>query len=238
MATDPRLMARTQASVADVDVGLREYMLRVYNFMAAGLAVTGLVAYGLSTQPQLIISMHASGLIWVFLVATLGTVWYFSSRLAHMSASTAQGLFWGVSVLYGIVFSSIFLVYTGASIAKTFFIAASMFMAMSLYGYTTKRDISNWGSFLFMGVIGMIIAIVVNIFLQSAMLDFLISCVGVLVFTALTAYDTQQIKETYYVGDSGDVATKKAVSGALKLYIDFVGIFIYLLHFLGIARGD
>ncbi|MFQ5955850.1 MAG: Bax inhibitor-1 family protein, partial [Kiloniellales bacterium] len=227
-------MTPAHARAAEIDVGLRQYMLRVYNYMASGLALTGVVAYALSTTPQIIVSLHTSGLIWVFFIATIGVVWYFAARIATMQPSTAQGLFWTISVLYGVVFSSIFLVYTGASIAQTFFIAASMFLAMSLFGYSTRRDLTGWGSFLFMGLIGMIIAFVVNIFFQNPMLYFLISGVGVIVFTGLTAYDTQRIKEVYYVGDGGDVATKKAISGALKLYIDFVGIFIYLLHFLGV----
>ncbi len=236
MATNPRFMTRGATRVDEIDVGLRQYMLRVYNYMAGGLALTGLVAYGLSTQPAIIVQLHSSGLIWVFLIATLGVVWYFGSRIATMPASRAQALFWAVSVLYGIVFSSIFLVYTGASIARTFFIAASMFTAMSLFGYTTKKDLTAWRSFLFMCVIGLLIAIVVNIFILSTVMDFLISCVGVIVFTGLTAYDTQKIKAMYHVSDYGEVAVKKAVSGALNLYIDFVGIFIYLLHFLGVAR--
>ena len=220
-----------------IDEGLRAHMLRVYNLMAIGLAITGIAALGTSVLAQsneaVFQLLYISPLKWVIMLAPLALVFFLSFRIHSMSVSTAQTTFWGYAALLGVSLSSIFLVYTGASITQTFFITATTFGAMSLYGYTTKKDISSWGSFLFMGLIGLIIASIVNIFMQSGALSFAISAIGVLVFTGLTAYDTQKIKESYYEGDDSDTACRKAIIGALELYLDFINLFIMLLRLLG-----
>ncbi|MDA4845522.1 Bax inhibitor-1/YccA family protein [Hoeflea poritis] len=226
----------TQAGAA-IDEGLRSYMLRVYNLMALGLAITGVAAYGtyvMAASNQAFAQMlYASPLRWVIMLAPLALVFFLSFRINKMSVSAAQTTFWIYSALMGISLSSIFLVFTGQSIVQTFFITAASFGALSLWGYTTKRDLSGMGSFLFMGLIGIIIAMVVNIFLASSALQFAISAIGVLVFAGLTAYDTQQIKEMYYEGDGATVAGRKAIMGALRLYLDFINLFLFLLQFLG-----
>ena len=220
-----------------IDEGLRAHMLRVYNLMAIGLAITGVAALGTAvlaqSNPAFAQLIYVSPLKWVVMLAPLALVFFLSFRIHSMSVSTAQTTFWGYAALLGVSLSSIFLVYTGASITQTFFITATTFGAMSLYGYTTKKDISSWGSFLFMGLIGLIIASIVNIFMQSGALSFAISAIGVLVFTGLTAYDTQKIKESYYEGDDSDTAGRKAIIGALELYLDFINLFIMLLRLLG-----
>ncbi|MGE0844730.1 MAG: Bax inhibitor-1/YccA family protein [Flavobacteriaceae bacterium] len=220
-----------------VDEGLRGYMLRVYNYMAIGLGITGAVALGTAymamTSPAFAQAVYLSPLKWVIMLAPLGMVFFLSARISKMSLGGAQLAFWGFAALMGLSLSSIFLVFTGASIARVFFITAASFGALSLYGYTTKKDLSGWGSFLFMGLIGIILASIVNIFLGSSALQFAVSVIGVLVFAGLTAYDTQQIKEMYYVGDDGTVAGRKAVMGALKLYLDFINLFIMLLNLFG-----
>jgi uncharacterized protein len=231
-----RTGANTQS--ADViDEGLRAHMLRVYNLMAIGLAITGVAALGTATlamsNPAFAQLIYASPLKWVVMLAPLALVFFLSFRIHSMSVSTAQTTFWAYAALLGVSLSSIFLVYSGASITQTFFITATTFGAMSLYGYTTKKDISSWGSFLFMGLIGILIASVVNIFMASSALSFAISVIGVLVFTGLTAYDTQKIKESYYEGDDSDTAGRKAIIGALELYLDFVNLFLMLLRLLG-----
>jgi FtsH-binding integral membrane protein len=170
------------------------------------------------------------------MLAPLGMVFFLSARIQHIQASTAQALFWVYAALMGVSMATIFLAYTGNSIARVFFITAGTFAAMSLYGYTTKRDISGWGSFLFMGLIGIIVASLVNLFLGSPALQFAISVIGVLVFTGLTAYDTQQIKEMYYELDAADVATRKAIMGALSLYLNFINMFVMLLQLFGATR--
>jgi len=233
---DPRyqtdVVTRTGAEAA-IDEGLRAYMLRVYNYMTMGLALTGLVAYAMVQSPAAMQLVFGSGLMWVAILAPVALVFFLSFRIHKMSAATAQTVFWIYAGLNGIAFSTIFLAYTGTSIARVFFITAGTFAALSLYGYTTKRDLSGFGSFLFMGLIGILIAMVVNMFLASSALDFAISVIGVLVFTGLTAYDTQQIKEMYYEGDEQGVATKKAVMGALRLYLDFINLFLMLLRLFG-----
>jgi FtsH-binding integral membrane protein len=205
--------------------------------MAIGLAITGIAALGTAvlaqSNPAFAQLIYVSPLKWVVMLAPLALVFFLSFRIHSMSVSTAQTTFWGYAALLGVSLSSIFLVYTGASITQTFFITATTFGAMSLYGYTTKKDISSWGSFLFMGLIGLIIASIVNIFMQSGALSFAISAIGVLVFTGLTAYDTQKIKESYYEGDDSDTAGRKAIIGALELYLDFINLFIMLLRLLG-----
>ena len=233
-----------QARGADIDAGLRSYMLRVYNYMAGGLAITGVIAYVAYTMavvqtPQgLALSgfgqfLFASPFKWLVMLAPLAIVFFLSFRVHKMSVPAAQATFWGYAALMGLSMASIFLVFTGASIFQVFLITAASFGALSLWGYTTSKDISGWGSFLFMGLIGIVIASLVNIFLGSSALQFAISVIGVLVFAGLTAYDTQQIKEMYYEGDSGEVATKKSVMGALRLYLDFINMFLMLLQLFG-----
>jgi hypothetical protein len=232
---EPRT-AQAQVAVERIDEGLRSFMLSVYNYMGLGLALTGVVAYLVAATPALYVPIFTTPLKWVVMLAPLGFVFFLSARIQKMSLSTAQLTFWAFAAVMGLSLASIFLVFTGASIARVFFITAGTFGAMSLYGYTTKRDLSGWGSFLFMGLIGIIIAMVVNIFLASAALQFAISVIGVLVFVGLTAYDTQRIKEMYYELDASDVAGRKAIMGALSLYLDFINMFVMLLHLFGTAR--
>jgi hypothetical protein len=226
-------MNSAQASVADIDVGLRAYMLRVYNYMTIGLALTGAVAFTASTSETLMSAIYGSPLQFVVMLAPLGFVIFFSARLHAMKASTAQSVFWMFCGLMGLSLSYIFLVYTGASITRVFFITAGTFAAMSAYGYSTKRDLSGFGSFLMMGLFGIIIASIVNMFMQSDAMMFVISVIGVLVFVGLTAYDTQKIKSIYSESDSGVVQEKKAIMGALTLYLDFINLFIMMLHLFG-----
>lgn len=225
---------------AAIDQGLRSYMLRVYNLMALGVAVTGVVAYAFSAMAvsggeltSFGTAIYASPLRWVILFAPLALVFFLSFRINHMSAATAQTTFWVYAGLVGASLSSIFLVYTTASIVQTFAITAASFGALSLYGYTTRRDLSAMGSFMVMGLFGLIIASLVNIFLQSSALQFAVNAIGVLVFAGLTAYDTQKIKEMYFENDGYEVAAKKAVMGALSLYLDFINLFLFLLRFMG-----
>ena len=239
MAIGPnrKVMSRAQAEAAAVDVGLRAYMLRVYNYMCVALALTGAVAFYVSTSPTLLQAIYGTPLMWVVFLAPLGMVFFLSARIHKMSAGTAQTMFWFFAALVGLSLASIFIVYTGASVARVFFITAGAFAGLSLVGYTTKRDLSGMRTFLFMGVIGLVIAMVVNMFLGSSGLQLLISVAGVLIFAGLTAYDTQQIKLMYYEADSGEVATKKSIMGALRLYLDFLNMFIFLMHILGVARN-
>ncbi|MEX0956484.1 MAG: Bax inhibitor-1/YccA family protein [Rhizobiaceae bacterium] len=246
--------AATAGSRADasIDEGLRAYMLRVYNLMALGLAITGVAALGtvsLATtgDPSAAVAtlgngkmltslgatLYGSPLRWVVMLAPLAMVFFLSFRVHKMSLSAAQTTFWAFAAVMGISLSSIFLVFTTGSIVQTFFITAASFGALSLWGYTTKRDLTGMGSFLIMGVFGLIIAMVVNIFLASPALQFAISGIGVLIFAGLTAYDTQKIKEMYFEGDSTLVAGRKAIMGALRLYLDFINLFMFLLQFLG-----
>jgi len=240
--------SRAQATPA-IDAGLRDYMLKVYNYMASGLALTGLVAYMLFqatavTGPTGDIvgltglgnSLYNGPMMWIVALAPLGVVMYMSFGIRNMSASRAQTMFWVFAFLMGLSLSTIFLTYTQASIARVFFITATTFGAMSIYGYTTKRDLTAMGSFLFMGLIGIIIASIVNIFMQSSMMYFVISVLGVLIFVGLTAYDTQKIKNMYMAYDSGEVSAKKAIMGALTLYLDFINLFIMLLRLFGARR--
>ena len=229
-----------------IDEGLRAYMLKVYNYMGSALLVTGIVALltfkfaVLSLSPlqftSLGNSLYNSGLAWVVMLAPLGVVIYMSFGIAKMSTSKAQTVFWIFAALMGLSLSSIFVVYTETSITRVFFITAGTFGAMSIYGYTTKRDLTKLGSFLMMGLIGIIIASVVNIFMKSTMMYFVISILGVLIFVGLTAYDTQKIKNMYLVSDSGEIMGKKAVMGALTLYLDFINLFIMLLRLFGQRR--
>lgn len=241
------VVGRDRTTVA-VDEGLRQYMLKVYNWMALGLVLTGAVAFAvISVEPlQQLFFQYAAGtrgrvtltlLGWIALFAPVVLALIFSFRIDRMSAATAQGLFWLYAGLMGLSLSPIIAVYTGESVAKVFFISAATFGAMSLWGYTTKRDLTGMGNFLLMGLIGILIAAVVNIFLRSSALGFAISVLGVLIFVGLTAYDTQKIKESYDSADGHEVMTKKGILGALNLYLDFVNIFVFLLQLFG-ARRD
>ena len=252
-----RVGARTDVAV---DEGLRAYMLRVYNYMAGGVLLTGLIAYLTFTQAvtmdadlaaksagglafalrrglyltPLGAALYLSPLKWLVMLAPLGFVFFLSWRIYQMSVGAAQATFWLFAALMGLSLSTIFLVFTGQSITQVFFVTAAAFGGLSLYGYTTQRDLSGWGSFLIMGVIGIIVAALVNLFLQSSALQFAISVIGVLVFAGLTAYDTQQIKDNYYavMGDA-TAASKAAIMGALNLYLDFINMFTALLQLFG-----
>jgi FtsH-binding integral membrane protein len=230
-------------------------MVKVYNLMGLGLLITGLAAVGTimlatTTDPASAVATLPSGemltsfgyaifgspLRWVVILAPLAAVLFLSFRVQSMSVAAAQTTFWVYAGLVGLSLSSIFLVYTTGSVAQTFFATAAAFGALSLYGYTTKRDLTALGSFLVMGVFGLIIAMLINIFLQSSALTFAISAIGVLIFSGLTAYDTQKIKEMYFDGDAADVAGRKAIMGALRLYLDFINLFMFLLQFMGDRR--
>jgi uncharacterized protein len=240
LGSQPRWTVRPAAGAQiGVDVGLRDYMLRIYNYMASGLALTGIVALVFAQYLFANPALAHSPVMFVIMLAPLGLVMWLSYGINRMQASTAQALFWVYAGVMGLSMASIFLVFTGASIARVFFITAGTFAAMSLYGYTTQRDLSQFGSFLMMGLIGIIIASLVNIFLASSALQFAISVIGVLVFVGLTAYDTQQIKETYYEYQyaDGQTASKTAIMGALRLYLDFINLFMMLLQLFG-ARRD
>ena len=240
---------RSSTSEAIIDQGLRAYMLKVYNYMASGVLLTGFISLlffklsvvtgtsgeitGLTNFGS---TIYTSGLKWVIMLAPLGVVFYMSFNIAKMTSAKAQSTFWVFAALMGASLSSIFLMYTGESITRVFFITAGTFGAMSIYGYTTKRDLTKLGSFLMMGLFGIIIASIVNIFMKSSMMYFVISILGVLIFVGLTAYDTQKIKNMYLVSDSGELMGKKAVMGALTLYLDFINLFIMLLRLFGQRR--
>jgi hypothetical protein len=245
--------ARTQTitRTAEIDVGLRAHMNKVYALMAGAMIITGLVAYVfgmdfkamVNGQPttlvpeSMLVSMFTPPMSYVIIFSPLAVVFGLGAMINRISASTAQMVFWGFAALIGLSISSIFAIYTGYSIARTFFVTAIAFGGLSLYGYTTKKDISGWGAFLIMGVIGLIVASIVNIFLVSAAMQWAISVIGVLIFAGLTAYDTQKIKNTYLAMRStpgGEAWIEKgAVMGALSLYLDFLNMFMFLLHFLG-----
>lgn len=208
-------------------------MLRVYNFMLMGLALTGAVAMLVAASPAAMATIFGTPLKWVVMLAPLGFVFFLSFRVEAISAGTAQAVFWAFAATMGLSLAAIFHIYTGSSIARVFFIAAAMFGAMSLFGYTTKRDLSKLGSFLIMGLFGIIIASIVNIFLGSSALQFAVSVIGVIVFTGLAAYDTQRIKEIYDEGHGNETLTKLAVLGALSLYLSFINLFQMLLMLLG-----
>jgi FtsH-binding integral membrane protein len=231
-----------------IDAGLRAYMIRVYNYMAIGLVLTALTAFGTyslaftevagrAVPTDFGMALFGSGLMWVVIFAPLALVFFLSFRIDKMSVGAAQATFWIYAGLLGVSLSFLFAAYTAASITQVFAITAATFGAMSLWGYTTSRDLTGMGSFLFMGLIGIIIAMVVNIFLGSTALEFAISVIGVLIFTGLTAYDTQKIKEMYTVNDDGTVSGRKAVMGALRLYLDFINLFLMLLRLFGQGRN-
>lgn len=235
---DYQTIRQTGAGVrtAEIDEGLRAHMNKVYGLMSVAMVITGAVAYLVGTNEQLLAAIFGSPLKWVVMFAPLAVVFAFGAMLNRMSQATAQMVFWLFSGLMGLSISYIFAVYTGVSIAQTFLVTAIAFAGLSLYGYTTKRDLSGFGTFLIMGVIGLIVASVVNIFLASSAIHFAVSVLGVLIFAGLTAYDTQKIKSTYIVhAHSGDTEWlgKAAIMGALSLYLDFLNMFMFLLQFLG-----
>ena len=244
---DPRYARAPVATGDALDAGLRAYMLRVYNYMLVGLGLTGLVAwltvntplsqvfYNQVTTPNGI-ALQPNILGWIAMFAPLAMVFFLSFRIMKMSFAAAQTTFWAYAALMGISLSTILLIYTDTSIALTFFVTAGMFGGMSLWGYTTKRDLTGFGSFLFMGLIGLILASVAGMFFHSTQLQFVISVLGVFIFTGLTAYDSQSIKNMYYVGDDGEMVGKKAIMGALRLYLDFINLFLFLLRFMGNRR--
>jgi FtsH-binding integral membrane protein len=229
--------ANTAIPQVSIDAGLRSYMLRVYNYMAGGLAITGLVAYFAQATGLYQSLVQTPALFWIIIFAPLGLVLLLSFKINSMSLGAAQATFWGYAALVGLSLSGLFLVYTGASIAEVFFITAATFLAMSLWGYTTKADLSRFGSFLFMGLIGIVIASLANFFFHSPAIQFAISIIGVIVFTGLTAWDTQQIKEMYIESDGTAVAGKKAIMGALRLYLDFINLFLMLMQLMGNRRN-
>jgi FtsH-binding integral membrane protein len=250
MSDFDRNIATARTGYADrvaIDAGLRAHMIRVYNYMAAGVALTGIVAWltfsaavtqtgaGLVLTP-LGQTLFNSPVMWLLILAPLGLVMVMSFGINRLSSGTALTLFFVYAGLLGLSMATIFLAFTAASITRVFFISAASFGALSLWGYTTQRDLTGFGSFLFMGLIGIIIASLVNIFLHSSGLDWVISVVGVLVFAGLTAWDTQKIKEMYDPMDDGTVAGRKAVMGALSLYLDFINLFMMLLRLFGDRR--
>jgi FtsH-binding integral membrane protein len=245
----------SSTSVGIIDVGLRAYMLRVYNYMFAGLLLTGIASWAtymlaVTSDPaqaaltmrngvmltSLGVTLFTGPAMWVLLLGSLGLVMFLSFRIQAMSVTAARASFLGYAALIGVTFASLFVVYTYASIAQVFFITAATFGAMSLWGYTTQRDLTGMGSFLFMGLIGIIIASLVGFFVHSSMLQWVISVAGVIIFTGLTAYDTQKIKEMYVASDDGTVMGRKAIFGALSLYLDFINLFLMLLRLLGSRR--
>jgi uncharacterized protein len=244
---DNRVVRGQSAAGAIVDEGLRSYMLRVYNYMLVGLAMTGASAWAVANTPigalflqRGMINGHPTvGLTMLGLVALfvpLGMVFFLSFRINRMSLGAAQATFWIYAGLMGVSLAPVLLIYTGASVAEVFFITAATFGAMSLWGYTTRRDLTGFGSFLFMGLIGIIIAMVVNMFLHNSMMQLVICVIGVLIFTGLTAYDTQRIKESYDVNMDGSAQGRGAIMGALRLYLDFVNLFMMLIQLMGNRR--
>jgi FtsH-binding integral membrane protein len=236
---DPRTTGANTATVgvprAARDAGLRSYMLSVYNYMASGVLLTGIVAL-LFASSGFAAQVLMTPLRWLIILAPLGFVMAMSFGLNRMKTSTLQALFWAFSVTMGLSMSSIFLVYTGTSIAQTFFAVAAGFGGLSLYGYTTKRDLSGFGTFLIMGVVGLFVAMLINLFLQSPAMMLAISAIGVLLFAGLTAYDTQRIKSMYAYVAGSDMMGKVVIMGALSLYLDFINMFMFLLQFMGQRR--
>ena len=237
--SDPRFGTTQQPTTTvgrDVafDAGLRSHMLSVYNYMTSGVLLTGIVAM-LFARSGMAAQLFAGGglLVWLVMLAPLGIVLWMSFGINRISTGTARLLFWVYATLMGLSLSTIFLIYTGSSIAQTFFATAAAFAGLSLWGYTTKRDLSAFGTFLVMGVVGLIIAMIINMFMQSTAMDLAISAIGVLLFAGLTAYDTQKIKSMYFAVAGTDFQGKAVVMGALTLYLDFINLFLFLLRFMG-----
>lgn len=227
-----------RAQGAYYSAGLRSYLVKVYNYMAMALGLTGLVAFLAASSETLMQAIYGSPLQWVVMLAPIGLVFFMSYKLSSLTMQATLGVFAAFSAMMGLSLSYIFLVYTSESIARVFFISASMFGAMAYYGNVTKKDLSQFGSFLMMGLVGIIIASIVNIFLGSAPLHFAISIVGVILFTGMTAFDAQKVKDMYFkFNDGSDVATKKlAIMGATTLYFDFINLFLSLLRLMGDSR--
>ena len=243
MAYDYERNMKARSSADQIDLGLKAYMNKVYSFMAVGLALTGVIAHLTSTMAfdfrtntmtAFGNAIYGSPLAFIIMLAPLGFIIALNMGIAKMKESTVQVLFWAFAAVMGLSLSSIFIQYTGESVARVFFISAGAFGALSLYGYTTKKDLTGWGSFLFIGLIGILIASIVNIFVASSALQFGISVIGVLVFAGLTAYDTQRIKAMYF--DNSGQEGKKAIMGALTLYLDFINLFIMLIQLFGQRR--
>ena len=247
---DPRVTASARPTTvgregAVYDAGLRSYMLSVYNYMTSGVLLTGIVSllFAWDTAPGPANNSYAAQLFlnggilaWVVVLAPLGLVFALSFGINRMSTAAARAMFWVYSVLMGLSLSSVLLVYTGGSVAQTFFASAAAFASLSLWGYTTKRDLSAMGTFLIMGLFGLIIAMVINMFMRSSTLDLAISAIGVLIFAGLTAYDTQKIKSIYFAVAGSEMVGKSIVMGALTLYLDFINLFLFLLRFMGDRR--
>ena len=237
---DPRTAGVDPAIAAGVprvarDAGLRSYMLKVYNYMASGVLLTGIVAM-VFANTQFGVQVMTSPLRWLIILAPLAIVFAMSFGVNRLSTGTLQLLFWAFATAMGLSMSTIFLVYTGTSIAQTFFAVSAAFMGLSLYGYTTKKDLSGFGTFLIMGVVGLLVAMVINLFLQSPAMQMAISAIGVLIFAGLTAYDTQKIKSMYAHVAGTDMMGKTVIMGALSLYLDFINMFTFLLSFMGDRR--
>lgn len=215
------------------DEGLRQQMLRIYNYMTAGLAISGLIAFLTSSSPALMNAIYGTPLQYVVMLAPLGFILFLSFKIQDISSSKAQAIFWAFCAVMGVSISWIFMVYTGGSIVRVFFISSGMFAATSLYGYTTKKDLASMGGFMMMGLFGIIIAMIVNIFMKSSGLDFVISILGVVIFIGLTAWDTQRIKEMYDESYGSEANEKVAIMGALTLYLNFLNMFLFLLRLLG-----
>jgi uncharacterized protein len=228
----PSLGGTTAGNVA-YDAGLRRHMLSIYNYMASGVLLTGIVALLFATSGMAATIMTGGALRWLIILSPLAIVFAMSFGANRMSAGTLQLLFWAFATLMGLSLSTIFLVYTGQSIATTFFATAAAFAGLSLFGYTTKKDLTGFGSFLIMGVVGILVAMVINIFLQSTILQLAVSALGVLIFAGLTAYDTQRLKMQYHQLAGTEFAGKAVILGALSLYLDFINMFQFLLMFLG-----
>ena len=236
-AADPTIVGAREAAY---DQGLRSYMLSVYNYMTSGVLLTGIVAMlfarGGMESPAAQLLVNGGPLRWVVMLAPLGVVMWLSFGINRISDTTAKALFWVYAVLMGLSLSTVLLMYTGVSVAQTFFATSAGFAGLSLFGYTTKKDLSGFGSFLIMGVVGILVASLINIFLKSTGLELVISFVGVLLFAGLTAYDTQKIKSMYFTVQGTAFATKSVVMGALQLYLDFINMFLFLLRFMGDRR--
>ncbi len=237
---DPRTRSADPAIAVGVpqvarDAGLRSYMLSIYNYMASGVLLTGIVAM-LFASSGMAAQVLTSPLRWLVIFAPLGFVFAMSFGVNRMKTSTVQALFWGFAVAMGLSMSSIFLVYTGTSIAQTFFAVTAGFLGLSLFGYTTKKDLSGIGTFLIMGVVGLLVAMLINMFMQSTAMAFAISAIGVLLFAGLTAYDTQKLKSMYAHVAGTDMLGKSVVMGALTLYLDFINMFQFMLSFMGNRR--
>jgi FtsH-binding integral membrane protein len=240
---DPRMTGVNAATVgvprAARDAGLRSYMLSVYNYMASGVLLTGIIAMLFAPYAQGVLMAPGGGMSllgWIVTLSPLGFVFAMSFGVNRMSTSTLQILFWAFAAVMGLSMSTLFIVFTGVSIAQTFFATAAAFAGLSLWGYTTKRDLSGFGTFLIMGVVGLLVAMLINLFLQSSAMALAISAIGVLLFAGLTAYDTQRIKSMYFYVQGTEMMGKTVIMGALSLYLDFINMFQFLLSFMGDRR--